>query len=134
MALDYVSFRLLAERLINENGRLLTLQREDQVNPVVVAEPWRAADPVGANIVSLPVLGAFIEYEKEDFDGSLVRRGDKRVLVAAKDTEDVRTGTENIDVEDFDTLLDGAEVWKIITVEVIEPGPLRIMYDLQVRK
>ena len=134
MAINYTAFRLLAERLINENGRSLTLQREDQVNPVDVAEPWRAADPAGANIVSLTVLGVFIEYEKEDFDGSLVRRGDKRVLVAAKDTEDVRTGTENILVEDFDTLLDGAEIWKIITVEVIEPGPLRVMYDLQVRK
>ena len=134
MALNYTAFRLLAERLINENGRTLTLQREDQVNPVVVAEPWRAADPAGANIVSLTVLGVFTEYEREDFDGSLVRRGDKRVLVAAKDTDDVRTGTENINVEEFDTLLDDGEVWKIITVEVIEPGSLRIMYDLQVRK
>lgn len=134
MALNYIAFRLLAERLINENGRSLTLQREDQFNPVDIAEPWRAADPAGANVVSLVVLGVFIEYEKEDFDGSLVRRGDKRVLVAAKDTDDVRTGTENIDVEDFDTILDGTEIWKIITVEVIEPGPLRVMYDIQVRK
>lgn len=131
---NYTAFRLLAERLINENGRTLTLQREDQVNPVVLAEPWREADPAGANIVSLTVLGVFIEFEKEDFDGSLVRRGDKRVLVAAKDTEDVQTGTENIKIEDYDTLLDGTEVWKVITVGVIEPGNLRVMYDLQVRK
>ena len=134
MALDYVSFQLLAERLINENGRALILQREDQVNPVDVAEPWRAADPAGANIVSLSVFGVFVEYEKEDFDGSLLRRGDKRVLVSAKDTEDVRVGVQNINIEDFDTLLDGTDLWKIITVETIEPGSLRIMYDIQVRK
>lgn len=129
---DYVAFQLLAERLINENGRPLTLQREDQVNAADPAEPWRA--PAITEQVTLAVVGVFIEYEKEDFDGSLIRRGDKRVLVAAKDTEDVQTGNENIKVEDFDTLLDGTVVWKIITVETIEPGSLRIMYDIQVRK
>lgn len=131
---DFSSLRLTAERLINENGRALTLQRHDQVNPLVVAEPWRKPDPAGANVVSLTVLGVFTEYEKEDFDGSLVRRGDKRVLIAAKDLEDVRSGSENIKVEDFDTLLDGSEIWKILTIEVIEPGPLRVLFDLQVRK
>jgi hypothetical protein len=132
MALDYVSFRLLAERLINENGRDLTLQREDQVNALVPAEPWRA--PATTNKVTLAVKGVFIDFEKEDFDGSLVKRGDKRVLVAAKDTEDVRTGTDNINIEDFETLLDGTEIWKIVTVQTIEPGSLRIAYDIQVRK
>lgn len=132
MALNYANFRLLAERLIGENGRDLTLQRVDQVNAAVSAQPWRVS--AETNNVSLPVIGVFVEYEKEDFDGTLVRRGDKRVLVAAKDTEDVQTGTENIDIEDFDTLLDDGEVWKILTAVAIEPGNLRIMYDIQVRK
>jgi len=129
---DFTSLRLTAERLILENGRTLTLQREDQATFDDPAQPWRTS-PI-TNQVSLDVLGVFTEYEKEDFDGSLVRRGDKRVLVAAKDTEDVQTGTENIKLEDFDTLLDATELWKIITVEVIEPGSLRILYDIQVRK
>lgn len=131
---DVVSLRLTAERLISENGRILTLQREDQVNPAVLAEPWREGDPAGVNIVSLDVIGVFTEFEKEDFDGSLVVRGDKRVLVSAKATEDEQAGAENIKIEDFDTLLDRTEIWKIITAEVIEPGSLRIMYDIQVRK
>lgn len=129
---DFTSLRLTAERLILENGRTLTLKREDQVTFDDPNQPWRTSSLT--NQVSLAVLGVFTEYEKEDFDGSLVRRGDKRVLVAAKDTEDAQTGTENIKIEDFDTLLDGTEVWKIITVEVIEPGSLRILYDIQVRK
>ena len=132
MALNYTNFRLLAERLINENGRSLTLQREDQANFTDPAQPWRTSTTT--NKVTLPLLGVFVEYEKEDFDGSLVRRGDKRVLVAAKDTDDNRTGTENINIEDFDTILDGTEIWKIITVNIVEPGSLRILYDIQVRK
>lgn len=131
---DVVSLRLTAERLISENGRILTLQREDQVNPAVLAEPWREGDPAGVNIVSLDVIGVFTEFEKEDFDGSLVVRGDKRVLVSAKATEDEQAGAENIKIEDFDTLLDRTEIWKIVTAEVIEPGNLRVMYDIQVRK
>lgn len=129
MALDYANFQLLAERLINENGRSLTLVRRDQGNPVSPTEPWRAS--TDASEISFPVLGVFIEYEKEDVDGTLVKRGDKRLLVAAKDIEDTAPANEN--VEDYDEVVDGGESWRIMDVNVIEPGATRILYDIQVR-
>lgn len=131
---NYTSFRLLAERLIGENGRALTLRRVDQTNAEDPLKPWRAPASMGSGNVSLPVVGVFTEYDKEDIDGTLVRAGDKRVLVAAKDTEDAQTGSENIIIEDFDTILDGTTVWKIIKVSVIEPGSLRVLYDIQARR
>jgi hypothetical protein len=129
---NYVSLRALAERLIEKNGRTLTLIREDQNNPADPAVPW------GPNLdtedVSLTLLGVFIEFEKEDFDGSLVRRGDKRVLAAASSVEDAATGSVNIKIEDYDYLEDNGVRWKILTVDAIEPGPLRVYYDIQVRQ
>ena len=130
MALDYENFRTLAERLIGENGRTLTLIKIDRGNPVDVSEPWR--DSTDAAEVLIPITGVFIEFETEDIDGTLVRRGDKRVLVAAIDVEQANKAAE--DVENFDKILDGLVSWKIQSVEIVEPGSLTIMYDLHVRQ
>jgi len=131
MALDYVSFRLLAERLIETNGRTLSLVRRDQGNPVDAAKPWRASTEAAE--ITVAILGVFIEFEKEDFDGTLVRRGDKRILVSDKSVTDTSSAA-NLKIEDYDYVLDGTVRWKIITAETIEPSPLRIMYNLQVRQ
>ncbi len=78
--------------------------------------------------------GTFIEFEKEEIDGELIMRGDKRVLIAAKDVEDETTGVQSVKVEDFDHVLDGLVRWKIVAAELIEPGSQRIVYDVQVRQ
>jgi len=132
MALNYSNFRTLADRLIGENGRNLTIVRRDQANFTDPAKPWRGSTE--ADTISTVVKGVFIEYEKEDVDGTIVRRGDKRVLIAASDVEDETTGNLNVKVEDYDHILDGTTRWKIVVAELIEPGPLRIMYDVQVRQ
>lgn len=129
---DYVSLQNLAERLIEHNGRSLSLVRRDQGNLVNPAQPWRASTE--AALITVIVQGVFIEYEKEDFDGSLVRRGDKRILIAAKSVTDEGGSAFNLKIEDYDHILDAPVRWKIIAAEVIEPGPLRIMFDLQVRQ
>jgi len=132
MALNYTNFRTLADRLIGENGRALTLVRRDQANFTDPAKPWRGSTE--AATVSTIVTGVFLEFEKEDIDGTLIRRGDKQVLIAAKDVEDETTGTLSVKVEDFDHILDAGVRWKILKAELIEPGSQRIMYDLQVRQ
>jgi hypothetical protein len=129
---DYVSFQNLAERLIEANGRDLSLVRRDQVNLTDPTKPWRGSTEV--DTITVVVKGVFIDFEKEDFDGSLVRRGDKRVLIAAKSVTDEGGNASNLKIEDYDHILDAGVRWKIITVETIEPGPLRIMFDIQVRQ
>ena len=131
MALNYTNFRNLAERLIEENGRTLTLVRLDQGNPADPAKPWRESTDVGE--ITFAVLGVFIEFEKEDFDGTLVRRGDKRILVADQSVVDA-SNASNLKIEDYDFVQDVSTRWKIMTAETIEPGPLRIFYDLHVRQ
>lgn len=132
MALNYTNFRNLAERLIEENGREIDIVRRDQTTLTDPAKPWR--DSTETATVTTTVIGVFLEFEKEDFDGTLVRRGDKRVLIAAKSVEDNTTGSLSVKVEDFDHVLDGGVRWKILDADLIEPGPLRIMYDVHVRQ
>lgn len=128
---DYVSFQNLAERLIEANGRTLSLVRRDQGNPTDPAMPWRGSTE--ADTITVVVKGVVIDFEKEDFDGSLVRRGDKRILIAAKSVTD-ESSASNLKIEDYDHVLDGTVRWKIITAELIEPGDTRIVFDLQVRQ
>lgn len=132
MALNYANFRALAERLIEENGRDVSLVRRDQDNPVDSAKPWR--DSTEAATITFIVKGVIIDFDKEDFDGSLVRRGDKRVLISDQSVSDEGGSAANLIIEDYDSLLDASVLWKIVDVNLIEPGDTRIMYDLQVRK
>jgi hypothetical protein len=129
---DYVSFRNLAERLIEANGRTISLVRRDQDNPTDPAKPWRGSTEAAE--ITVVVKGVFIEFEKEDFDGTLVRRGDKRVLIAAKSVTDEGGGAANLKIEDYDHILDGGTRWKIMKAELIEPGDTRILFDLHVRQ
>lgn len=129
---NYANLKSLAERLIEANGRTLTLVRRDQGNPAVTAQPWRASTEAAE--ISFDVKGVFTEFEKEDFDGSLVRRGDKRVLVSDQSVLDESAGAANLKIEDYDHILDGGVRWKILSVELIQPGPTRIFYDIHVRQ
>ena len=132
MALNYANFRTTAERLIEENGRDVSLVRRDQGNPVDSAKPWR--DSTEAATITFIVKGVIIDFEKEDIDGSLVRRGDKRVLISAKSVSDEGGSAANLIIEDYDHVLDAGVRWKIKDVNLIEPGDTRIMYDLQIRQ
>lgn len=132
MALDYTSFRLLAERLIEANGRSLSLVRRDQGNLIDPAKPWRGSTEAAE--ITVIVTGVFIEFEKEDFDGTLVRRGDKRVLIADKSVTDEGGSASNLFITDYDHILDAGVRWKIMKAELIEPGPVRIMFDIHVRQ
>lgn len=129
---DFASFRNLAERLIEANGRELSLVRRDQGNPTDPAKPWRGSTEAGT--ITVVVKGVFIEFEKEDFDGTLVRRGDKRVLIADKSVTDEGGSAANLKIEDYDHILDGGTRWKIMKAELIAPGDTRIMFDIHARQ
>lgn len=132
MALNYTSLRATAERLIEENGRTLTLVRKDQGNPVDPAKPWRAS--TGAAEITVDVIGVVLEFEKDEVDGTLVLKTDKRVFVADKSVVDEGGSAANLKIEDYSDLVDGTTRYRIINPTTIEPGGQRIYYDLQVRQ
>ena len=127
---NFVSLAATAERLIEANGRSMQLTKRGGTTPLDPAEPWRGDTTTGDTVFS--VIAVEVEFENEDFDGTLVRRGDKKMLVAANSVDDASSGA--VDIEEFDEVLDGAKIWRIEQVNAIIPGPTRIMYELQVRK
>jgi len=120
-------FANLAERLINKHGRDVTLRKLSRT-PEDSDMPWRGTDPdpeVGYEFEQV-VRAVFTDFNEDEIDGDQVRRGDKRLLVAAKPV----AGT---DLLKADSLLDEGSVYGIIRGNLLKPGTTEILYDFQVR-
>ncbi len=125
----------LAVRLINKNGRSVTLT-QTTITPSVT-EPWKIASTATATAT---IKAVFFLNEQSDFLAVLTQvagRGDQevtsalnekslQVLIAAKGLSFVPTPS--------DTLVDGDKTWEITRVDPTKPGPTAVMYELQVRR
>jgi len=121
---DYASLAITAQRLIDANGRDISLVKQDQTS-ADPAKPWRAN---AGNPTTLgPLKAVIVPYDAADVDGQLVRRGDKVAYVAAADTDPS-------EVETFDVLVDGGSNWKIQDVQTLDPGNTRVVYIIQIRR
>jgi hypothetical protein len=84
------------------------------------AMPWQAA---GAE-ASFPPMPCVIEgYHEREIDGESIRRGDRKVMLAATG-EAPRTG---------DRLVIGGRRWVAVDVAAEEPGGLPLFFVVQVR-
>lgn len=121
---DYAKLSTVAETLIEENGRTITLiKRSRTVSDAT--KPWRGVS--ATNAVELSLKGVFDNYKEQDIDGDLIRRGDQMLLIAHNDVS-------SNEIETFDEVTDGTDTWKIISVKLIKPGNTRIYYELGLRK
>lgn len=121
---SYSSLAAVAQRLIDENGRDITITLKDRAaaNP---SEPWRANG--SSDTVVGPVRAVVVPYSTQDVDGTLVQREDKRALVAALDVDPSV-------LENFDLVTDGSDVWRVVASRIVNPGDTRVIYALQLRR
>lgn len=129
---NITSLRLVAERLIETNGRTITMVKADEITPADPAKPWRGN--LTTTQVSISVIGAFIDFDNDDLPGTIQRRGEKRILVSAKSAEEAGA-TSVKDLEKFDRVIDTDDTeWHIHEVSVIQPGLEKIAYDMRVSR
>jgi hypothetical protein len=114
----------MAERLIATKGRAVTLYSRPR--PAVDASrPWRKPNEPDA---ATPVTGVFLDFEADDVDGELVKRGDQRLLVA----EGALNGA---DAGGFDRVEDAATGnWSIVSFKSTRPGDTAILHEFQLRR
>lgn len=128
MALNYASLQAAAVRMIEKNGKSLTLTRHQQT-PTNPSKPWLGS---GAASVSSTIncIGVIIPNDQLD-DKEDMPRGDAVCYIAANSFE---TGTppSQADMVKYSTLVDNVEgySWHIHGVKLINPGPVRILYEL----
>lgn len=128
---NFANSKLLAKTLIEGNGRTVTVSRRDTTadDP---AKPWRGPPVPGAD-TTVSVKAVILNFEDALVDGTRVRRGDKKALIAVQSVEDATTGTAP-DLKSFDTLVDGAQNWNIESVNEVDPGDTSVLYTLQIRR
>lgn len=123
---DYPAFRQDAIDLIDDAGRDVILTREaretDPAEPWVPSQATGTADAAQSITVKAVILGAT--------EGYLVGRAQSgkgaRILIAP--TADL---PEELDVTW--TIVDGADVWKKVKLEKVQPGPIIVLYKGDLR-
>lgn len=124
---DFVALAAVAKRLIDANGRSVTLIKQG-TTPQDADQPWRGQ----ANYPQAQVTGiaAFVPATqlltwKVDWDG--FKKGVNYFLFPASDD-----GGHQL--EYFDQLVDGDIHWRIIHVEVVGPAATRVVYMIEVAR
>lgn len=129
---NYVKIAATAKRLIEANGRTVSLVRLDR-DPADPDMPWRGpavVDSAPYDPLDYPSPKAVIvPYTEDDIDGTLVRHGDKRAYVAA-----TSTAVAALNLAEYDGLIDNGEQYKIVSVNILNPGEIIILYEMQLRK
>ena len=130
-------FRQFAEELIAEFkaeglARDVTLIKSG-TTLYDATQPWlgpKEAYTTGPAVEATGVA-AFLPFTEED-DEEALKRGSTRCLLAASATL-LADGTE-ADVRGFQGLRDGDKLWHVERVLDYAPGPLSILWDLEVRQ
>ncbi len=120
MAYDYTSLQATALALITRFGKAVTLRRTGQ-SIAEASKPWE----VTASNTDYTVQGVRLEYPARETDGTAVRQGDRKYLVAASGV--AITPQAGDQIVDTDTLT-------VVNAEILNPASTALIYTLQVRK
>lgn len=113
----YASLKSTALGLLSDKGQSMTLTKR-------AAGTYDTATGTAAiTETTETVYGAVFDYAAKDIDGTLIKRGDKRVIMEASDLVPTTT----------DTLTIGGVVHSIIEAVPVNPGGVVVIYKVQVR-
>jgi hypothetical protein len=127
---NYVRSAATAKRLIEENGRTVTLYRKVRT-PLDVNKPWRGPSTAAAtpdpNVVG-QVKAVIYPVKEEDVDDGLVRLGMQTAMVAHDSLQSPE------DLSDIDAIKDGSYTYKVVKAVVIGPGDTKIVYQFYLER
>lgn len=153
MAFDYSSLQAVAVRQIQDKGALVSLVRNIQNqyfvdqdsfgdfipifqvtendtflvtedDRLLILEAGQSGQGGPKTTTQLSLYAVITDFNQNEIDGSLIRRSDKKALIA---------GTAIDKPDTFDELITASARYKIINVEEITPGQKSVLYKLQLR-
>ena len=123
---NYVKAAATTKRLIEANGRDVTLVRKNQT-PADANKPWRSP-ATAVNVTVGTVKAVFYPIEEKDEDGGLLRRGEEKMMIAHDSL------ASPSDLEDIDHVSDNGRIYKVVTACPLGPGSVRIAYEFIVKR
>lgn len=118
MAIDYAEIADGVLESIAEAGQPVTLHRKGPPGPFVPGQP------VMPTVLDYPGTGALFGYKQRDIDGTLIKHGDQRLLLAPQIEVVPKSG---------DTVTVGAKVYNVVDVGIVAPAGVAVLYKLQLR-
>jgi hypothetical protein len=116
MSYNYSPVAGTAKRLIEKFGKAVIIRRLTDSGT-----PW---NPTQAQVDS-GFIGVTLDYEKNEINGTLIKIGDRKLYLAAKDAA--------ITPEVTDTaIIDGRE-YSIPSIMALEPGDTALLWEVQLR-
>ena len=115
-----------AKELITESGESAFIRRVvPGARPIPDLQPWVAVPPTTSDI---PVSAVFLNYNFQSsgephVGGSLIKAGDKKVLIAAADIGDI-TASDLI-------VRANGDVWKVVNPKLLDPNGQKILWTVQ---
>lgn len=103
---------------IADKGRSVTyrVKSDGTYNPATGAR-------TGQTITETTVNMAFINYNRNEIDGEVIKTGDVKGLLAS-----------GVTPKPADEITDGTTIWRVINVNEIKPANVSVMYKLQLRQ
>jgi hypothetical protein len=120
--MNYDKIAQTALTQIRDKGREITVKTP---GGDMVYDPATDTFTPGTDVTET-VKAVFTQFSVKDVDGELIKRTDKRVLIAASDL-DAEPDTQT-------KIVDGSTEYSVINTETIKPGDTAILYMVQVRR
>ena len=113
--MNYDAIQKLAQDKIAQFGRDAVLKRYDEgtFNPATSVIS-------GETVTSQTIKAVFTDYNERQIDGTIIKRGDRLVLIAG-DIAEIKTN-------------DAIDDYKVVNVEIVSPAGVNLIYKAQVRK
>ena len=128
---DHLKFVALAQRLIKENGREVTLVQFEGP-PTTSTTPWQGAvDPRGDVASNLTVYAVFVPPSGVSNLGLEIETQD---LFKNSELVLIFSAGAQVDVSGFSEVVDGSDRWKINVLRVLRPGTVSILAYAGVRR
>lgn len=107
-------------QLVNDIGKTITLR-------TVVEGTYDIASGslTGGSTTDTEVKAMFLGYDDPLFDGEIIQRGDRKVVIRASDGVEPKTQ---------DILIEGSTQYKVISVRQIEQAGTDVVYICQARQ
>lgn len=118
---DYTRLARTAQRLIDRFGKL-----EKITGFTDIPNPDQPNRPGTRTLVDENTNCVFLDIDSKLVDGNLIRSGDMKVLAAPLNM--------TLDPRMTGTITRGAEIWSIVSIRELNPGGIKLLYTIQVRK
>lgn len=129
---DYTALEATAKRLIERFGRSISFFKESETaadsdapfdGPAPFDSDTAPAEQKIENVKAVFVGAGDTKFQDEL--GGLIRHGSAGFLIY---------GSVSSELENFDVVVDGSDLWKIDNVEPLKPGDTNVIYGVEVSR